>query len=1006
MIKVLNVKSLYSALYQAVEFCTNNKDEEIEIVVPDKLSLFMEKFLFEHMSINSSFSIKVSTLNRFAKKSCVVEKEKQISKIGSILLIHKILNNNIDKLSVLKSKAYSFNYAEEIFRTVGQLKASKISFEEMKLFTSSDSQLCGKIKDLALVYEEYEKAKAGLLDASDLFLMSSLFVANGKENKKLLFVGFDDFTAIEYAVIERLAMVAEVNIVHYNSKKSNKHIYNNEVVSQLKDIAYINQLPFEIQDYNETNLPLKQFLENNLYSLEKEEFVLEDELVKIYAGNSSEDEIEFVARDIRTKILNGHRFDDFGVAVFGLQNSLSKLKEIFEKYEINYYLDTEMALNKSILYNFFSSVLKYNVDGYSLSSLIDIINSPFFQLDDDKKRDIIQKLISVKFRGKISSNLNIDIDNETKSTLVGFIGNVIFERNATVAEVVAKLKALNIDLDLILNNIAVNDLESKLLITKSKDAIFSLFDEILKFNADIDLNAFFDIFTHITSVVKISNLPLKIDAVKVVDANNTMEVFNEFYVVRANQESAPNLKFDCGIILDKEIEQLNFSHKLSPTISHINRLARLRLYNLMMLFEKELIITYSKTPCDIVKELLEKLKVETKLGLVNLVPFSKFGYEKYSILSKWDYIDKFCKQEKNNKNLLNIEEKLIGNKDFLNISKNNLNIFNGINEISATTLENYFKCPMSAVLSNILKIKPRLEVDILSLDIGNILHDITYTYYKRNKNVGDIYEFCKNEIFKCVEKEERLKLNIDSPIIVNLIDEAVRVINAVNYIDSNSNFAPKFFEFDFRGNNALKLKNISIIGKVDRVDIFNDMFRVVDYKSGKADASLKELYYGNKLQLFLYSCAMERVLNKHSVGAFYLPLHNAYTKELGNTYSLKGFYIAEDFVVKAFDKRLQPCAKSDIVNVTLTKTGDVRKSIGYKELESREMDNLKSYAIKASENAVEEIKSGFIAPSPSDVSKPCEYCPYVHICLKSCNDITYRKAGKINLDSFKETDND
>ena len=33
--------------------------------------------------------------------------------------------------------------------------------------------------------------------------MSTFYVANGNENKKLLFVGFDDFTAIEYSIIER-----------------------------------------------------------------------------------------------------------------------------------------------------------------------------------------------------------------------------------------------------------------------------------------------------------------------------------------------------------------------------------------------------------------------------------------------------------------------------------------------------------------------------------------------------------------------------------------------------------------------------------------------------------------------------------------------------------------------------------------------------------------------------------------------------------------------------------
>ena len=335
MIKVLNVKSLYSALYKTIDFCRENDGSLIEIIVPDKLSLFMEKFLFEHMNMDSSFNINVSTLNRFSKKSCVVEKEKQISKVGSILLVHKILNENYEKLEVLKSKAYSFSYAEDIFKTISQLKASKIGFDEMKNFNSLDARLCGKIKDLALIYEQYEVGKAGLLDASDMFLMSTLNVANGKENKKLLFVGFDDFTAIEYAIIERLACSTQVNVFNYSSKEGNKFLYNNEVLSQLKNIAYINELPFEVEECKIEESELKQFLENNVYSLANNKITLKDEIVKVYAGNSSVDEIEFVARDIRYKILNGERYDDFGVAVFELESNINKIKEIFEKYEIN-----------------------------------------------------------------------------------------------------------------------------------------------------------------------------------------------------------------------------------------------------------------------------------------------------------------------------------------------------------------------------------------------------------------------------------------------------------------------------------------------------------------------------------------------------------------------------------------------------------------------------------------------------------------------------------------------
>ncbi|MBO5954601.1 MAG: PD-(D/E)XK nuclease family protein [Clostridia bacterium] len=1014
MIKITNVKSLYSALYQAVEFCKENEKENIEIIVPDKLSLFMEKFLFEHMGIDASFNIKVSTLNRFAKKSCFVEKEKQISKVGSILLIHKILNDNFDKLEVLRNRAYSFSYAEDIFKTITQLKASKIDWKEMKNFSSTNDRLLSKIKDLAIVYEQYELGKSGLLDSSDLFLMSTLTVAKGKENSKLLFVGFDDFTAIEYAIIEQLACVAEVNVLNYHSKENNKFLYNSEIISQLKNIAMIKQLPLKMETKEVETSEFKKFLECNLYALTKNQFELEKDIVKVYAGTNSVDEIEYVARDIRARILNGTRFDDFGVAVFNLENNANKIKEIFEKYEINYYLDSEIVLTKSVLYKFFASVLRYNLEGYNLSNLIDIINSPFFKLEKEKKREIVQKLVAVNLHGKITNQLNLQIDDELKSCLVDFVHPLIFEKTIDAKSLIEKLKELDkkLNFDEVLTELANDDLKNKILLNKSKEIIFNLFEEILKFNIEIDTYSFFDIFTHVVGVVKINNLPLSLDVVKIVDANNSMEIFNELYVLGASHENAPSLKYDCGIILDTEIEKLNFKNKLSPTISHINKLAKLRLFNTCLLFENELTLTYSNSQSDIVKEFINKFQVETEEGIINIVPISKFDFDKYVVMTKWDAIEYSSKNKINLKNIKNTEkikennEKIIKNKDFSQISNNNLNIFDDFKNISATTLENYFKCPFYAFMNNILKISPRLETEILSLDIGNVLHEIMFKYYENKKQVGDIYEFCKNEVFKYADKVERLKLNLNSPILVNLIDEAVRVINAMNYIDENSLFEPSHFEFAFNGANALKLKNISIIGKVDRVDTYNDMFRIIDYKSGKADASLKELYYGNKLQLFLYSLAMENVLKKKGVGTFYMPLHNKYEREVKNPYSLKGFYLAEDFVVNAFDRRLEAGAKSDIVNVKINKKNTVTRTLGYKELNSVELVNLKNYSKEVSENAVDEIKSGYIAPSPSDVSKPCEYCPYVHVCMKDCNGLDYRKSSRIDLSSFKESEDE
>lgn len=1004
MIKINNVVSLYSALYNVAKYTRENINEKIEIIVPDKLSLYMEKFLFESLGLESSFNIKVSTLNRFAKRNFVVDKELTISKLGSILLIHKIMNENINNLQAMKSKVYSFNYAEEIFNSIAQLKASKISWQEMEGFSSNDEQLNNKIGDLTLIYREYEFKKAGRLDASDMFLMSVFSVADGRDDTKLIFVGFDDFTAIEYSIIERLAKTCEVVIYNYNSSAKNKHIYNGEVIDQLKNIAYINELPYKQENIADDSGEFREFLHSNLFGLNKDVFTLYQDKIHLFKGNSIDREIEFVARDIREKILSGHKYNEFGVAIYGLDNVASKVKEIFQKYEINAYIDNEISLNKSVFYKFLVSIFKYNLESYNLSHLLDVINSPFFMLDRDDKNRLMNKLIDYNFMGKISKSTDLGEEcQESLAKLLEFLDLYNIDKSMNIMDLVSLINNANEKLCIkdTLDSLSQDlDSQNKIILLKSYSVVNELISEIIKFENDISIESFVDIFTHIYSVVKINNLPLTIDSVKVVDADNQMEIFDNLYIVNCTVDTAPSLKADCGIILDSEIEKLHFSHKLAPTIAHINRLAKLRLYNLISLFEENLTITYSKSQSEAVTEIENKFKLRIGDEEIRLVPIVEFAVGQYKALSKWDSIEFWCKKDKNNKN---IDKNNIVYKDFSTISQDNLQIYKDMNKISASRLENYFDCPFNSFLNHQLKIKPRISADIQSFDIGTILHDIVYLYYKRNKNVGEVYEFCKNHVQKYIESNQRLKLHIDSPIVNNLINEAVRTLRGVDYLDDNSKFEANrdMLEYDFTLN-PLRLKNINIIGKVDRVDQFGDMMRIIDYKSGKANASLKELYYGHKLQLFLYSSAVENITGKKVVGCFYLPLHNDYTREIGNSYALNGFFINENNVIEAFDKRLIPGMKSDIVNVNMVSSGLARGTVGHKELKSQDMSKLINYAKAISETAVDDIRSGYIAPNPSGLSEPCNYCAYKQVCMRNSKGINYRAVESVGLDSFKE----
>lgn len=994
MIKIVNLKSFDLSLEYVASFCNKNPNQELTIIVPDKLSLFMEKQIFNALNIEASFDIKVSTLDRLVKKDCDIEKSKQISKLGSVILTHKILSENFKDLRVLKNKTNSFSYAEEIFNTIAQFKASHISCEEMQNFSSPNPQLRDKVLDLAMIYQQYEQGKAGLLDMTDQFLMCCFNLRQRFSNKSFLFVGFDDFTAVEYTAIECLALNNQVCVINYFAKSNNMHIYSHEVFDQLKNIAYINNLPFESTSFETETDSLKSFLRENLFGVKQRNFYDGQGRIKVFSAQDDLNEIDRIARDIRIKILNGASFGQFGVAIFGLDKNINVIKQVFDKYDLNFYLDSQFLLNQTALYKLVCDVLKYQSESFELSHLIDIINSPFFMMDNSSKQKLILKLISIDFKGKLTKKYDFKDLNDLRDELIDFISlfDVELDNVSQIKEAI--LKAFDIlNVEQVAENLSqqTSISSSKILLKKSVDTLQNVFDEIEKFYPDADKNQFAEIFLHLGDLVKINNLPLTLDAIKIVDANNFSEAFDYLYFANCSAENAPALKNDCGIILDGEIEQLNFAHKLSPTIKHINHLARLRLFNACLLFNKGLVLSYNHLPSELITEFCKLLQINTISGIQNLCPIPAEDSERLQALSAKDYV------EKNLQYNTKLVSEYVVQKNLTQLSPATIKKVK-LETVSSSRLESYFRCPFSNFVVNVLRVSPRPKNDILPIDTGNILHSILFNYYKANKQVGDLYQFAKNQINKQVENNDRLKLKADSPLLTNLIDETVRVLKGVDYIDNNSNFKPTGFEFKFKTDKLLE--NASLIGTVDRVDSDGQNLRIVDYKTGVAEASLKELYYGNKLQLFLYANAIEKIQNKPVLGEFYLPLHNAYGSEK-NTYALKGFFENTPTNVHNMDVRLTPGQKSDIVNITMTKE-NIARNYGDKELNAQEMQLLKNYACKLSNQAISEMASGYIKPSPSGVVSPCNSCPYDHICLKYCNAVEERKPKSVNNTSFEE----
>lgn len=1007
-------------------------NSDICVVVPDKLSATMEQTLFQQLDIESSFNINVSTLNRLSKNILAETKAqyKTMSKIGGIILLKKVLNENKQLITSFKNDKHSYQYSNEIYKTLAQLKACQLTSDELIKYKSDTQTLQQKINDLGTLLELYNNAKSGLLDNSDTLTLTCMMLNKSSTVKQTyyIFTGFDDFTSQGINLIEQLMSYSKgVYVNTYSSSAFNKNIYYQDVQYRLITLCNTVGANYEITDipYSDDNLHL--YLTNNLFAFNKLNFITNSpETIRLYQGQNTADELEYIARDIRSRILNGARYRDFGVAVYGLDCCVDAIRRIFNKYELCTYIDVQKSFSSTCVYSFFTNLWNLYLKNYDTLDLIEFINNPFLILPDAHKTYIIQTISKLNYRGNLASlqGENEEICESIKS-ISDFIATNQLNETATIEQIITWheniIQHLNMQQTIDQIIATMDDAYDQKILAQALKSSTQLLNEILQFYPNSTLQEVVDIYLQAGLELAISPLPLSADCIQIVDANEILTSFDNLYIVNCCASTSPNVLQDVGILLDKELTAVQLSHNIEPTIARINRLNKFKLFNNALMFNKTLCVTMSlssasETAC-LVNELKSRIIVadnsQNEANIEYIYP-SSVNNNQYHPLSMWDLIEYVYN---NNIEISDKLNKIINNvvpASTSNEAKIDASLIN-FNEISASALETYFQCPFKYFASHILKLKEPASSEIEMLDIGNILHELAYRYYLSNNRLSlDIKQFCANTIKFIIGKDEKLQQHINNPILINLISEAERFVSHLRDLDSNSLFKPTYFEKAFGENCSFKglplTDKINLKGKVDRIDIYNDHFRIIDYKSGNADASLAELYYGKKLQLFLYASAVSNALNKQISGTFYLPIQNVLGKadDKDSVYKLIGFYTDNNDLAGAYDINIKTNLKSEFVNISLKKDGTIAKKSD-KVLTTSEMERLVDYAKQISINALSEIAKGSFAPSPlkfDNMHTACTYCPYLSLCSKVTKDIAYRNVCKVNKDSFVGGENE
>ena len=367
--------------------------------------------------------------------------------------------------------------------------------------------------------------------------------------------------------------------------------------------------------------------------------------------------------------------------------------------------------------------------------------------------------------------------------------------------------------------------------------------------------------------------------------------------------------------------------------------------------------------------------------------------------------------------------------------------------ISASRLESFASCRMAYFLGYGLELEKRKIWQLMQMDIGTLCHKILEKITDEIMLTGSDYsalaegqtrEYIERAIKNC---EKRGELEIFSDLarnrflkeqILSMLDINLRIIAAqINAGD----FLPDRAEhcFDRSTKNAIRVDgfdDIWVKGKVDRVDVSNSGIRIIDYKTGTAGYSFKDLYNGLKLQLFLYLAAeMEDADykgDKKPAGAFYYKVQDPEPELTADKASARGDVldklllaekmkllrldgvVSDEFIAQS-DRELTASNSSTVLQgVSLTAGGAVNATSLKKNVAKQEdIEELCALARDKVREFVGGMLSGEIDPNPYRDGKrnSCGYCPYRTVCGfdTTVKDMNYRTLdGKSQVTYLSE----
>lgn len=979
------------------------------IIVPAQLSFNTERRIVRHANSDGFYSIEVISFEKLARmllERVAGRALPTIDSVGMTMLAKEALLSLESELDVLDPRSDDTLH-QRLAALVKALRSEGISSKTLKDIDGADGILKDKLSDLSKLLSRIESSSAGMDEAQlEQFAYSKISDAHFLKDSHIIVHSFDSLSKIRIDALKALDNIAADVSVYLLADPEN-------------DIFCSGNRLAQILGGNAKNLPDLRtddtaLLARELFRYPYRKFDIPTESITIYKCADARAEAKAAAALSIKYIQEGIRPQDIAICVSDMSVYSDILDEVFSSSKLPFFIENKRTLIHSDIAGLILSALRIISEGWRLRDLLLHLKTGLLPVLPEEADELIRFIKEHGIKGwmlrkPLADESMEDIRSRAFSPLSELCGSC----GSLTKRLLEYLNVLNTEekLTALADSLKDAGLAEEAAFTRQTfPRTVSILEQAGTYLADADAHSLYSAIAAGFESSSIAVTPPLQGQITVGEL--THSVFPDvvkMIAVGICDSLVPHAVDDGGIITNSEAASLADVLSFFPSALSPSEQKALIMRAFSAGKALDLIYNTSAGPSYIID------RVKRISGAATFGP--------PSLLSR---AETFCCAAAELRSLADGEElspyslALFLTSEPTSVSRlasymrpGNVSIspktsrkLYGELRGSASLIEDFYKCSYKHFMD--YGIKP-VELNLLREDamsagsyIHSLLEKVTRTLERRRLSWQNADDSTISEIIDdaaCKMRPEHNKGIFNSKRFSftekRLKEEVLLATRAVRASLTGMHIAGSEVRFEH------KLENITLIGRIDRVDLSEDGFlRVVDYKSGKAEFDLCRLYYGLSIQLMIYLIAAINIVPGCSpAGGFYMKVSLPFIpsdkdeSDRMKKLQMEGFALADTDAAASMEK-----ASKKLSTIKLSLNGD-GIPYGSNTFSRAELNSLMQHCERLAQNAVSSILSGKLKISPAEYngSSPCSYCEYFAVCRRDESGRSLQKLSRTEI---------